>query len=98
MIVTKAEMINQLPPEMIDTFTIHLIIGVVLIVLGIVAGYIQGRTVAKMASDEFWALQQEIKVKDAKAKSDKLSEAAHKGHETRKRRAKDVAIILECDL
>ena len=94
MITTKAEMINQLPPEMIDTFTIYLIIGVVLIGLGII-----GIIWRRMTSNNFWARHQEIKAKDAKAKFDKASKAAHKGHETRKEIA--VARILtgtECDL
>ena len=94
-------MINQLPPEMIDTFTIYLIIGVVLIVLGIAAGYIQGRTVARMASDEFWNVHDEHLAELQGIRHDRAVEGGYKSHETRKRREISVGRILtgtECDL
>ena len=86
-------MIDQLPQLVIDVFMIFLGIGTGCIILGII-----GITWCRMTSNNFWARHQKIKAKDAKAKWDKASKAAYDGRTTRKKNAKDVAIILECDL
>ena len=84
---------------MIDPTIIIFTGGVLCTALAAFGGYIQGRNVARMESDNFWAMQQKIKAKDAKAKFEKASKNAKKGWETRRRRAELTALIseLECN-
>lgn len=71
---------------MIDQTIIILAVGFACIVLGVIAGYIQGRNAAKMKSVNWWTIHDKhIKaLKDAR--HDRAVGGGHKSHETHKRR------------
>ena len=86
---------------MIDPTIIIFTGGVLCTALAAFGGYIQGRNVARMESDNFWAMQKAVKAKSVQPRQEARSESAKKGHKTRKRIEKRVAVMLtgtECDL
>jgi len=64
------------------------------------AGYFFGRDDARIESDRFWAMQRLLKARSEPARYKRRSEAAKKGHRTRKRIDKRVAVLItgtECN-
>lgn len=79
-------------PEIFDPFVIVFIGGVVCTILGTGGGYRWGRNDARIESNKFWTMQNEIKAKNVQDRYEKKLKECEKGWGTRRRR--EVATIV----